>query len=480
MLSHQTLQLFISDSFFTINKPNPVESSPSVGCALIIENFLKSLALSFSENPGPSSLILRIRFFFSSFSLIKIFLSGLLNLIAFERRLETIEIAALSCIGEIYSDTNKYNEAIQYYTECYKIGEEIGDSPGVVLCFLALGNIYLRIEEYEKALSFLDKGLEIAKSKDLLVRVKKFHESLSDYYEARGDYFNAMKHFKIFYKLEKEDLVEESELKTKGLIIQYEADKHREEAELIRIKNEELTKVINKLDRINDEKNNFIGIVSHDLRDPLSSIYSVADLILSDLDDFTREELLDFIGDIKTSSDKVILLLQKLLDINAIETGKLALKFENTDINEEILSLLDRYASKAEAKDIDIRYSQSGPVFAYGDKSSIDQVFSNLISNAIKYSPPGKNIYIHVSELADYIRFEIEDEGPGFTEKDKKNLFEKFARLSARPTSGEKSVGLGLSIVKKLVEMNHGDIQCESEEGKGAKFIVELPKTKIE
>ena len=389
------------------------------------------------------------------------------------------EAFCLNNIGTNYSKIGDYPNAISYYEESCRISEEIRDSQGIAYCYLHLGNSYLSTDSYDKALSFFKKGLSIAKEKSLQNLIKNFHESLSSYYETMGDYFNAMKHFRIFYRIEKEELTEESNLKTKSLMVQYEADKHQKEAELIRTKNEELTKVINKLDAINDEKNNFIGIVSHDLRDPLSSIYSVADLIISDFDGFTREELLDFLNDIKISSDKVILLLQKLLDINAIETGKLTLKLENTDINAIVLRLLDQYIPKAEAKNIDIRYSESAPAFVHGDKSSIEQIFSNLISNSIKYSPFGKNIYIHVAELSDCVRFEIEDEGPGFTEEDKKNLFEKFARLSARPTFGEESTGLGLSIVKKLVEMSHGEIWCESEHGKGAKFIVELPKTKI-
>jgi signal transduction histidine kinase len=103
------------------------------------------------------------------------------------------------------------------------------------------------------------------------------------------------------------------------------------------------------------------------------------------------------------------------------------------------------------------------------------QVLDNLISNAVKYSPLGKRILVRVVNTDRAVRIEIQDEGPGLSEDDKSKLFGKFARLSARPTGGEYSTGLGLSIVKKMVEAMNGKVWCESELGKGATFIVELP-----
>jgi signal transduction histidine kinase len=103
------------------------------------------------------------------------------------------------------------------------------------------------------------------------------------------------------------------------------------------------------------------------------------------------------------------------------------------------------------------------------------QVLDNIISNAVKYSPHRKNIFIRLKSSSEAVRIEIQDEGPGISPDDMQKLFGKFARLSARPTGGEHSTGLGLSIVKKMVEAMNGRVWCESELGKGATFIVELP-----
>jgi signal transduction histidine kinase len=119
----------------------------------------------------------------------------------------------------------------------------------------------------------------------------------------------------------------------------------------------------------------------------------------------------------------------------------------------------------------------------------LPQVLDNLISNALKYSPHGKNVFVRITKtevqtvndddesvrVFSYIRFAVQDEGPGLSALDKEKLFQKFTRLSARPTGGEYTTGLGLSIVKKMVEAMHGRVWCESEFGKGATFIVELP-----
>ena len=105
------------------------------------------------------------------------------------------------------------------------------------------------------------------------------------------------------------------------------------------------------------------------------------------------------------------------------------------------------------------------------------QVLENLVSNAVKYSPPGKNIFVRLKRHAEAVRVEVQDEGPGLSAEDQKKLFGKFARLSAKPTGGEHSTGLGLSIVKKMVEAMNGRVWCESELGRGATFIVEFPTT---
>jgi signal transduction histidine kinase len=111
------------------------------------------------------------------------------------------------------------------------------------------------------------------------------------------------------------------------------------------------------------------------------------------------------------------------------------------------------------------------------DEQMLNQILDNIFSNALKYSPHGKSIFVRVESRETVVRVEIQDEGEGISPEDMTKLFGKFARLSARPTGGEHSTGLGLSIVKKMVEAMNGKVWCESEVGKGATFIVELPRS---
>ena len=382
-------------------------------------------------------------------------------------------------IGELYLISGDMDSALSSFTKGLEIAEDINDRSLVASIHLNLGKGYLQSGDYEKSLDELLKGLDHIKETDDKKMMGDYYQTISSYYESTGDYVKAMEYLKLHNDSNKELIMKQSEMVTKSLMIQHEAERHQKEAELNRVRNEELTRIVKRLDEINEDKNNFIGIVSHDLRDPVSSVYSIAELILGDYDNFTEDEKKDFINDIKTSADRVIKLLQTLLDINAIETGQFKTEFESNDLTEITKEVISYYKDRATAKNLDIRFTEEKHSLFYGDKRSVEQIISNLLSNAIKYSPPGKNIYIKTSEVDNAVRFEIDDEGPGLTEEDQKKLFGKFMRLSARPTAGEESFGLGLSIVKKLVNMNKGKVWCESEQGKGAKFFVELPKPQI-
>jgi signal transduction histidine kinase len=147
------------------------------------------------------------------------------------------------------------------------------------------------------------------------------------------------------------------------------------------------------------------------------------------------------------------------------------------------MSLVDdivkEYQERAAQKGIILNLQSGKDCTAHADKQALRQILDNLVSNAVKYSPQWKQVWIrcrgHSKNEKQYVRVEIQDEGPGLTAEDHKSLFGKFARLSATPTGGENSTGLGLSIVKKLVELQDGRVWCESEAGKGALFILELP-----
>ncbi len=231
-----------------------------------------------------------------------------------------------------------------------------------------------------------------------------------------------------------------------------------------------------KLRELNDEKNEFLGIAAHDLKNPLSGIKGLAELIA--MGNMEEAEIIDFANHIKTSAEFMFGLITDLLDINSIEEGKLNLNCEVFPINALLNNAILEFKQRAEAKNIElISNIKTTYVMVNLDMPKTRQVIENIISNAIKFSPLNKQIYINssVEKSNNFVLIEVQDQGPGISSEDMKKLFGKFARLSARPTADEHSTGLGLSIVKKLVEAMGGKIWCESQPGKGSSFKFTFP-----
>ncbi len=239
----------------------------------------------------------------------------------------------------------------------------------------------------------------------------------------------------------------------------------------------ELKHARERLREMNEEKNEFMGIAAHDLRNPLSAIQGYAEMIIEDAQSLAHRDLEGNGQRIREAAKRMTEMVQNFLDANRIERGELKLNMAISDLSPLLQSVLETQSPHATAKG---QMSQlelpPTPTLALADVSITLQVFENLVSNAVKYSPPGKKIFVRLKAEAGVVRFEVEDQGPGLSKEDQKKLFGKFARLSAKPTGGEHSTGLGLSIVKRLVEAMNGKVWCESELGMGAKFVVTIPQ----
>ena len=401
-----------------------------------------------------------------------------MNLIKMTHKKED-EGTTLNNIGTIFSLLNKEDKAIEKFAECLEIAKSIGNRKGESSAMLNLGISYLNNNDLQLAEKYLISSINLAKE----IKVKDIkmlgYSHLAELFEKKGEHKIALEYYKQFHDIERELFNTESQLKSKGLIAQYESEKHRKEYEATREKNLELEQLVQKLDTINEEKDHYISIISHDLRDPLSAIYGITDLVLSEPDTTSKEELLEYVTSINQSATKVLKILKHLLRINEIESGKLEVHPEKLNLVSVLSSVINDYKHRADAKSIVINFESKIDYEILGDKSSLNSVFSNLISNAVKYSPKNKNIFIITTYKDGYVQVEIKDEGPGLTMKDKEKIFQKFAKLSARPTGGEDSIGLGLSLVKKLVNINNGSVWVESEHGKGAAFFVRLPGKEI-
>ncbi|MCU0424623.1 MAG: HAMP domain-containing histidine kinase [Candidatus Kapabacteria bacterium] len=251
--------------------------------------------------------------------------------------------------------------------------------------------------------------------------------------------------------------------------------------QLLETQNERLTNVNQNLVDLNNEKNEFLGIVAHDLKNPLASILLGIEMLQRYQERMTTDQQQKKYGDMISTTRRMQAIITNLLDVNAIDTGKVKLVPTQFNFTDAVHAVVDDYAERAKEKGIVLHFeAETDEVLAFADNNASVQILDNLVSNAVKYSPFDKNVWVVVKKARNSAQCLVKDEGPGLSEDDKKKLFGKYARLSAKPTGGEHSTGLGLSIVKKLAEAMHGNVWCESELGQGATFFLELPLTNSE
>lgn len=374
------------------------------------------------------------------------------------------EALSMGNLGSTYNSLNINDKAIDCLTESISIRQTIGDKTGESEASLELGKLYMKLKKPARAKSFIKNAIEIAEELKLYNQLSTCHSVYSELLEQTGEFEKSLKHYKLFYEYWKQVFSDESDKKMKNLQVLFEVDKQKKETEIYRLKNIELA-------QLNTEKNEFLGIAAHDLKNPLTGIILTTSIIRRNIDKFSKDEFLKRISKIELTAERMQLIIKNMLDINAIEQGKLNLHIEEFDIILLVKKIADEYSHAASEKNIKINFeSPEEKVLLKTDGSSLTEILENLLSNALKYSVQGKSVFVKVVKEEGKAVIEIKDEGLGFSEEDKKNVFQKFARLSAKPTGGEHSTGLGLSIVKKLTDILGGEITFSSEQGKGTTF----------
>jgi PAS domain S-box-containing protein len=296
---------------------------------------------------------------------------------------------------------------------------------------------------------------------------------------------------------------------------------------------EQLQQVNEQLQRLNEEKNSLLEIVAHDLKNPLMGIRELASMIADH--DLTMDEMRELARSMRRSADRSLVFVQEALSSEAIASGAMNIAAEPVAVDMLAQHVMESYTTAAASKHLTLRFEtiketikgtitpeavrqrntqrpqQSQPLsIALADEGALFQVIDNLVSNAVKYSPPQTTITVRLVDDAariaevfaemkrttsrpdsvntvhgrehaslghsgHWVMMTVADEGPGFSTEDMDKLFTKFTRLSAQPTGGEHSTGLGLAITKQLVERMNGHIWCNSVAGHGATFTVMLP-----
>jgi len=270
----------------------------------------------------------------------------------------------------------------------------------------------------------------------------------------------------------------EDELKRYTAELQKSNDLLEQRANELKDLNEQLMESEQRLIDLNQKKDKFFSIVSHDLKSPFNSLLGFSGQLYEHMDDFSDEEKKEYIGYINNSSKHLFNLVQNLLSWALIQRGKE--KFEPEvynlkDFSEQIISVIRGNAVK---KNISLRSEIDPEHDVYADDDMLTSILQNLISNAIKFTNIGGNIIVSSSLKDDMVYISIKDDGVGMDEAALQKIFQIETKHSTAGTADEHGTGLGLILVKELVEKNSGNIWVESEIGVGTKFTFTLPKLK--
>jgi two-component system, sensor histidine kinase and response regulator len=234
--------------------------------------------------------------------------------------------------------------------------------------------------------------------------------------------------------------------------------------------------LVDQLSKANASKNKFLGMAAHDLRNPLASVRGLAEFLRDGVVGTLTADQLDLVQSIHSASQEMLHLVNELLDVATIEAGELRITPENADLIELVLKAAYLANIEAAKKQTRISFDPPAPeVCGKFDPNKIRQVVGNLLTNAVKFSPPGSTITVTVAAENGTAEIAVHDQGPGIPDSERHKLFKDFGRTSVKPTGGEKSTGLGLAICRKIVEAHRGTITAENQPDRGCVFRVTLP-----
>ncbi len=321
------------------------------------------------------------------------------------------------------------------------------------------------IELTESALADLREGgeWEVAHNAYLL---------LSRLCERSGDTTKALRTLRELVEMQRKQFSEDSARQVRLLQVAFDVEQNRAAADEERRRREELDDLTQELRRLIEEKDAIMGMVSHDLQNPLGAILGFAGLLGEE--PLTPEQQ-EFVRDIEAAANEMSSILGDLLRMNELDVRAGSADVGKVDLAPLLAEMERRYAARARSKAIDLAVSGDGAdLTCLAEERSLRRVVDNLVSNAVKYTPKGGRVELSARRDGKAVAVDVADTGPGISGEELERLFRPFERLTAVPTGGEDSIGLGLHIARRLARSMGGDILCESVPGEGSTFTLYL------
>ena len=230
-----------------------------------------------------------------------------------------------------------------------------------------------------------------------------------------------------------------------------------------------------QLEELSNLKDEMVGIVAHDLRNPVSAVEMYTDYLIEELKDLA-EEPKSFLLNTKTLVSEVLTMLSELLDLSSFENGRVEIHPDNVELRRFLEPIIAQMNLLFNQKKIRYKLNlDEAPESWVFDKKRIAQVLENLLTNAAKFSESDSSVVVHLRKEDGFLRIAVQDKGQGIPEDEISKIFQKFHKGHAKPTAGESSTGLGLAIAKQIVEQHQGNIHVESRIGEGSTFTIILP-----
>lgn len=438
----------------------------------------------------------------------------------------------LNNIGEIYNNKSKFDEALSFYNRSLKIQEEINETSGIAISKLNLGDVYLKKGDLENANRFLYESLKISMKIGYRDIQSNCYELLAKYYNEKENFSEAFKYSKLFSETEDSIFSEQSSRRFAEMQVSFESELKDREIELLkknellrnlqlkkqenriiylaislllisflvflvlrnyflRKKNLQLIKKKNielfysskklkeseiRLKDTNESMDRFFSIIAHDLINPFHALFALTELLNSQNNDLTKEDVVKYSQLINTSARNLYNLLNNLLQWTKTQTGKLETRPEIIDANSAVDSVISLLNVTAKEKYVELFSVIDANQKIYCDKNLLLTILRNLINNAIKYSKKEGKIEVSTADEKGFIEFSVKDNGIGIPAENLEKLFDIKYSFSTKGTSNEEGTGLGLILCKEFVEIMGGKIWAEGTPDTGTTFKFTIPK----
>jgi signal transduction histidine kinase len=440
-----------------------------------------------------------------------------------EQKEYVLEPRTLTKIANIYVFKGDYKTALAYYDSTDAFHLKTGNRFGTAEVELGRGLIYLRQKKYDEAQQFITKSATIAQEINARVLEIQCYNQLSYLWELKGDYKKSLTYFKEYKQLEDslfsqetqakllrdqirfeteskdsqiavlsmQKNIQQNELKKQEfvrnilvvvmalsvilLVTVYRSGQRRRQINTLLLQHqEEMERRSEELERLNQVKDKFFSIISHDLRSPINALAGMLNLI--DKGAVSAEDMPKHISELKSRFNHTRTLLNNLLDWTLLQMDKLNLQASKIELKKIVDENIELLGAVVQDKQIKLVNAIPASALAFADSNTVNLVIRNLMTNAIKFTNDGGEVKIKAEEKTSEWLISVRDNGIGIKPEVLSILFDKTAPYTTRGTANEKGTGLGLILCKEFVEKNGGKIWVESHEGDGSTFWFTLPK----